>query len=83
MKTKSLSALAGALLAAMSVYVAAADERKPAPPPRPETAAAQARHSGPLPGTQQYKMKRCNEEASKKELRGDARKSFMSACLKG
>jgi len=31
---------------------------------------------------QQEKMKSCNTEASDKKLEGDARKSFMSDCLK-
>jgi hypothetical protein len=33
--------------------------------------------------TQQNKMKTCNAEAGKKELKGDERRAFMSACLKG
>ena len=32
--------------------------------------------------SQQNRMKACNEEAGRKELRGDERRSFMSACLK-
>ncbi|HET9652851.1 MAG TPA: PsiF family protein [Usitatibacter sp.] len=32
---------------------------------------------------QTHKMVRCNEEAGKKQLRGDERRAFMSACLKG
>jgi len=31
---------------------------------------------------QQERMKRCNAEAKAKELKGDARKAFMSDCLK-
>lgn len=31
--------------------------------------------------TQQNKMKTCNKEAGEKELKGDARKKFMSDCL--
>ena len=31
---------------------------------------------------QQERMKACNAQASKKELKGDERKSFMSDCLK-
>jgi hypothetical protein len=34
-------------------------------------------------GTQQQKMKTCNEEAHQKNLHGDERRAFMSACLKG
>ena len=32
---------------------------------------------------QQNKMKTCNAEAAKKQLKGEERKAFMSACLKG
>ena len=31
---------------------------------------------------QQEKMKSCNADAGKKELKGDERKNFMSECLK-
>ena len=33
--------------------------------------------------TQQGKMKACNADAKTKVLKGDERKKFMSACLKG
>ena len=33
-------------------------------------------------GTQQEKMKTCNDDAATKELKGDERKAFMSNCLK-
>ena len=33
-------------------------------------------------GTQQEKMKTCNDDAATKALTGDARKAFMSNCLK-
>jgi hypothetical protein len=33
--------------------------------------------------TQQDKMKTCNADAGKKNLKGDERKKFMSECLKG
>lgn len=32
-------------------------------------------------GSQQNKMKTCNAEAHKKELKGDERRAFMSDCL--
>jgi hypothetical protein len=32
---------------------------------------------------QQERMKACNQKAGDKKLEGDARKSFMSSCLKG
>ena len=33
------------------------------------------------PTAQQERMKTCNAQASKKDLKGDARKAFMSECL--
>ena len=32
---------------------------------------------------QQSKMRACNKEAKEKKLKGEERKKFMSACLKG
>lgn len=32
---------------------------------------------------QQERMRTCNAQASKKEMKGDERKKFMSTCLKG
>jgi hypothetical protein len=32
---------------------------------------------------QQERMKACNDQAGAKKMEGDARKKFMSACLKG
>ena len=32
---------------------------------------------------QQNKMKDCNKQAGDKKMQGDARKTFMSSCLKG
>jgi len=32
---------------------------------------------------QQERMKACNTKAGEKKLEGDARKNFMSSCLKG
>jgi hypothetical protein len=34
-------------------------------------------------GSQQNRMRTCNEEAGKKALHGDERRAFMSSCLKG
>ena len=34
-------------------------------------------------GSQQNRMRTCNEEAGKKALHGDERRAFMSTCLKG
>ena len=38
--------------------------------------------SQPAPGSQQERMKNCNAEAKKKNLRGEERRSFMSSCLR-
>jgi hypothetical protein len=35
------------------------------------------------PSGQQQRMATCNKEAKQKELKGDERKKFMSACLSG
>lgn len=49
-----------------------------APASAPKSAAAV-----PSAPTQQDKMKSCNAEAGKNNLKGEERKSFMSGCLKG
>ena len=68
----------GAAVAAMPARASEADAK------------SQARHAAekdgerhePAEGTQQHKMKTCNVEAGKKQLKGDERRAFMSACLK-
>jgi psiF repeat-containing protein len=47
--------------------------------PKPDCDVARA----PAHEAQTHKMVRCNEEAGKKQLHGDERRAFMSACLKG
>ncbi len=43
-----------------------------------------AAHKPPTEAShQQNKMKACNDEAGRKELHGDERRTFMSSCLKG
>ena len=34
-------------------------------------------------GSQQNRMRTCNEEAGRRDLHGDERRAFMSSCLKG
>jgi len=34
-------------------------------------------------GSQQNRMRTCNEEAGRRSLHGDERRAFMSTCLKG
>jgi hypothetical protein len=58
----------GGLLAMMLVLAAA-------------SAAATAQDGGKAPGTQQERMKMCNDRAS--GMKGDERKTFMSECLSG
>lgn len=40
-------------------------------------------HTSSAEGSQQNRMKSCNEAAGRKDLHGDERRAFMSACLKG
>jgi psiF repeat len=58
-----------ALTAAFAAPTPPDDEEETKPPARAE-------------GSQQVKMKTCNVEAHKKELKGDERRAFMSECLK-
>ena len=44
---------------------------------------ASAHRASAEPSHQQSKMKGCNDEAGRKNLHGDERRAFMSACLKG
>ena len=60
-------ALAVCLMFAFAPLAAAQDKKEPT--------AAQKK--------QQERMKSCNEQAGAKKMEGDARKKFMSACLKG
>jgi psiF repeat-containing protein len=88
MNTRVLSIIAGAVLALCVSTTAAADAAageaaKPAPDTdKPKAVAAREPAAEPATGAQQNKMKRCNEEAKKKELKGDERRAFMSTCLK-
>jgi hypothetical protein len=43
----------------------------------------EAAHKTSADSSQQNRMKTCNEEAGRKNLHGDERRSFMSSCLKG
>ena len=64
-------ALAVCLMFACAPFAAAQDKKEPKKAPT----AAQKK--------QQARMKDCNEQAGAKKMEGDARKSFMRACLKG
>ena len=43
----------------------------------------EASHPTSAEGSQQNRMKSCNEAAGRKDLHGDERRAFMSTCLKG
>jgi hypothetical protein len=64
-------ALAICLMFACSPFALAQDKKDA----KKEPSAAQKK--------QQERMRDCNEQAGAKKMEGDARKKFMSACLKG
>ncbi len=63
-------------------YTLKADAAAPASAAMDKKADAKSVASA-APATQQDKMKSCNADAKTKALKGDERKKFMSACLKG
>jgi len=67
-------ALAVCLLFACSPF-ALAQDKKDAKDAKKEPTVAQKK--------QQERMRDCNEQASAKKMEGDARKKFMSSCLRG
>ena len=54
-----------------------------APAAQPAVAAATPAKPASAKETQQAKMKTCNADAKAKALKGPARRTFMSTCLKG
>ena len=93
---KKLMTLLALSLAAASITVQAADEKKPTAQQNKMTECN--KDAGDKKGderkafmksclsakkmTQQDKMKSCNKDAGEKQLKGDDRKKFMSDCLK-
>ena len=72
-----------ALLAAFLIALPAAAEDVDGKPQRdPKATAEKDAPREPAEGSQQHKMKVCNAEAGKKQLKGDERRAFMSSCLK-
>ena len=69
---KTLAALLCSLLLAASPRAFSQDKKDA---PKREPSAAQKK--------QQERMKDCNQQAGAKNMEGDARKKFMSGCLKG
>jgi hypothetical protein len=51
-------------------------------PAKPQPPAAKVAPA-PADESQQDRMRRCNATAKEKALKGDERKAYMSACLKG
>jgi hypothetical protein len=66
-----------AIAALLTLNAAMAAEVERPVPHKPE-----AKESEKHPTEQQNRMKSCNAEAAKKELKGDERKAFMSSCLR-
>ena len=66
-----------AALASLSITAFAAETTPRAQPVK------EAKEPADKPHDQQDKMRYCNAEAGKKQLKGDERKAFMSSCLKG
>lgn len=90
----SIHAALAAAIAALAFATPVNANDAPAPPVQKTADATQdhkdakpdaKRDAEPQPAhePQTHKMVRCNEEAGKKQLRGDERRAFMSACLKG
>ncbi len=72
-----MNKLMAALVASLfCLSVAQAQDKKPAE--KPAAPAAEKKM-----GAQQSKMGDCSKEAKEKKLAGEARKKFMSSCLKG
>lgn len=94
---KKLMTVLALSLAAASLTVQAADEKKPTAQQNKMTECN--KEAGDKKGderkafmktclsakkmSQQDKMKTCNKDAGEKKLAGDERKKFMSDCLKG
>ena len=83
MKTK-LICLAACALTALA-FAPSAGAQAPAGEPQDEPkaeAGAKERPARQATESQQDRMRRCAHEAKEKELKGDERRSFMSACLR-
>ena len=65
-----------AIAALLSMTAMASEVERPAPHK------ADSKEAEKHPTEQQNRMKSCNVEAAKKELKGDERKAFMSSCLR-
>jgi len=81
-KTK-LMCLAACAVAALAFAPGAGADGTSAPQDEPKAeAGAKERSPRPAGESQQDRMRRCAHEAKEKELKGEERRSFMSACLR-
>ena len=80
---KLMAAICFVALAASGAF--AQEKSKSADKKAPPAAEKTAQKSGASAKqkAQQQKMKDCSKQAGDKKLKGDDRKKFMSACLKG
>jgi hypothetical protein len=83
MKTRLICVIACAVLSMTMSTVAAGEGARAEAAVDPPKAGGAPREPSAAAEGQQNKMKRCNEEARKKEQKGDERRGFMSSCLKG
>jgi len=72
-----LMCLAACAVAALAFAPAAGAEGPPPDEPKAESGKGATPHE-----SQQDRMRRCAHEAKEKELKGDDRRAFMSACLR-
>ena len=84
----ALAAVAAALAFASPVHAndapaALAQKAADHPDDKDAPKADPKQEARPAHEAQTHKMVRCNEEAGKKQLHGEERRAFMSACLKG
>jgi hypothetical protein len=83
LQMKSKLTLAVALAALLFALPATAEDSDAKPrEAKPAAHDKEGPREEPAEGSQQHKMKVCNVEAGKKQLKGDERRAFMSSCLK-
>jgi hypothetical protein len=85
MRTKFMVALTAVVFSTGLAWGAEAPAKKESAPKSAQVQKEQSakKERSPAQKAQQEKMKNCNAEAGKKELKGAERKKFMSECLKG
>ena len=82
MKTKLMCLAACAAAALAFAPGGAAAQGVSAPQDEPKAEAGKDRAPRQAGESQQDRMRRCAHEAKEKELKGEERRSFMSACLR-